>query len=91
MTLEQVLAAEGITAIDLMKINIEGAEYDLLEYLIASGLVRRIRRFQIQFHDFVLDAEARMLAIQEQLASTHRVTYQFPFIWENWVSKELDA
>lgn len=79
------IAENKISEIDLMKINIEGAEYDLLTYLIKSDLVKQIRNIQVQFHDFVPDAEIRMLEIQKQLSATHELTYQYPFVWENWV------
>jgi len=78
------LRRENVAGIDLMKINIEGGEYALLERLLDEGLVARIRNIQVQFHDFVPEAEARMAAIQRRLASTHAPTYQFPFVWENW-------
>lgn len=70
--------------IDLMKINIEGGEYDLLESMIAHGLVKRVKNLQIQFHDHMPKAKERMEAIQNELAKTHKTTYQFPFVWENW-------
>jgi FkbM family methyltransferase len=75
---------EGIQLIHLMKINIEGSEYDLLDYIIRTGFIECIENIQVQFHDFVPDAQKRMSAIQEQLKATHDLTYQFPFIWENW-------
>jgi len=81
------LGSRNIQAIDLMKINIEGGEYDLLEYLIDSGVVAKIKNIQVQFHDFVPDAEIRMHHIQEALTRTHRLTYQYPFVWENWQLK----
>ncbi len=77
-------ATEKITTIDLMKINIEGGEYDLLEHLLETGLVKNIQNIQVQFHDFVPNAEKRMIAIQEKLKKTHHTTYQYPFVWENW-------
>jgi FkbM family methyltransferase len=73
--------------IDLMKINIEGGEYDLLECLIEKGLVKNIKNLQIQFHDFVPDAEARMKRIKSLLALTHKLTYEYVFVWENWELK----
>ena len=73
-----------IGQIDLIKINIEGGEYDLLEHLIETGLVRNTVNIQVQFHDFVPAAGPRMLAIQKSLAVTHVLTYQYPFVWENW-------
>lgn len=73
-----------ISFVDLVKINIEGAEYDLLDHLIITNYISRINNLQIQFHDFFDDSEKRMRTIQEKLGKTHRLTYQFPFIWENW-------
>lgn len=86
----RLVAADGfferssIARVDLMKINIEGGEYDLLEYLLDTGLVSRIGNIQVQFHDFVPDAEARMRTIQKRLQETHTLTYQVEFVWENW-------
>ena len=74
----------SIDVIDLMKINIEGGEYDILDYLLTSGLIRKIKNIQVQFHDFVPDAESRMLSIQQKLTLTHKLTYQYLFVWENW-------
>ena len=74
----------SIHQIDLVKINIEGGEYDLLEHLISSDLIKNIDNIQVQFHDFVPDAKNRMKNIQNKLSSTHTLTYQYEFIWENW-------
>jgi FkbM family methyltransferase len=68
-----------IQKIDLMKINIEGAEYDLLEHLIDAGLISSINNIQVQFHDFVSNAEQRMIMLQKELEKTHGLTYQYPF------------
>jgi len=73
-----------IEFIDLMKLNIEGAEYDLLDHLIETGYHEIIKNIQIQFHDFIPDALERMTKIRERLSATHAVTYQFDFVWENW-------
>lgn len=74
----------GIGEIDLMKINIEGGEYEFLEYLLDTGLAVKIKDVQVQFHDFVPNAETRMKSIQERLSQTHSLTYQYEFVWENW-------
>ena len=70
--------------IDLMKINIEGGEYELLEHLIDTGRVMRVGNIQVQFHDCLPDARERMESLRDRLAKTHEVTYQEEFIWENW-------
>lgn len=81
----------GISRIDLMKINIEGGEYDLLDRLIAAGYVSQIRNIQVQFHVCIPDAVIRMRQIQNMLSHTHKLTYQYEFVWENWAAKSWTA
>jgi FkbM family methyltransferase len=78
------LRQHPLEQIDLMKINIEGAEYALLDHMLAVGLAERCVDLQIQFHDFVPDALERRATIRRQLARTHALTYDYPFVWENW-------
>jgi hypothetical protein len=83
-TPEQILSDENIAEVALMKLNIEGAEYDLLEHMIANGTISQVRAIQVQFHLAVPNAERRMEAIQSRLERTHRLTFQYRFVWENW-------
>jgi FkbM family methyltransferase len=83
--------AASIDEIALMKINIEGGEYELLDRMLDADLVRRVAAIQIQFHYFVEEAETRMTAIQQRLAATHEQTWQYRFIWENWERKHSGA
>jgi len=80
---EDFMNEHRIDHIDLMKINIEGGEYDLLEHLIGSGFAGKINDIQVQFHDFVPRAEERMRNIQSKLLENHYLTYQYAFVWEN--------
>jgi len=73
-----------IDKIALLKINIEGGEYCLLEHLINNGFINKITSIQVQFHDFMADAVKRRNIIQEKLRQTHCQTYNFNFVWENW-------
>ncbi|HEV8273367.1 MAG TPA: FkbM family methyltransferase [Chitinophagaceae bacterium] len=84
---KEFLEQNSIRKVDLLKINIEGSEYDLLEFIIENNLVDKIENIQVQFHDFVGNAEARMKNIQEKLSLTHTITYQYKFVWENWKLK----
>lgn len=81
----------GIEHIDLLKVNIEGGEYALLDHLIATGWIDRIGDLQVQFHDFVPDAQAKRDRLGEQLGKTHQATYCVPFVWENWRRREEAA
>jgi FkbM family methyltransferase len=80
----EFLDTNGITELSLMKINIEGGEYELLEHLIATGFISNICHLQIQFHDFIPNAVASMKKIQAKLQLTHQLCWQYPFIWESW-------
>lgn len=77
----------NISVIDMMKINIEGCEYDLLDHLIENDLHKIMVNIQVQFHPFISDAEVRLKHIHENLSQSHYLTYQYPFVWENWKRK----
>jgi len=81
----------NLTRVDLMKINIEGGEYPLLHRLIETGLIRQIDNIQIQFHDFVDDAAHQRATLRRQLETTHKETWCYEFVWENWSRKETEA
>lgn len=76
-----------LDVIDLMKINIEGSEYDLLERIIELGLHKKIKNLQIQFHRFIEHCDVRREKIQEGLSETHKCTWNYEWIWENWEMK----
>jgi FkbM family methyltransferase len=78
------LQEEKLTQIDLIKINIEGSEYDVLEQLIQSDYINNIKNIQVQFHKFVENAENRRNEIRKKLSETHYETYCYEFVWENW-------
>jgi FkbM family methyltransferase len=70
--------------IDLFKINIEGGEFPLMERCIEKGIVRRVNNFQIQYHDFVPNAEEKRNKINKNLENTHLCQYNYAFVWEGW-------
>jgi hypothetical protein len=79
---------QGWSEIALMKVNVGGGEYELLEHLIDSGTLSLVRNLQVKFDDSFPGARERMLAIQSRLSATHQLTYYFPFVWENWQRKD---
>ena len=78
----------GVSRIDLLKLNIEGGEYALLERLVESGWITRVRNLQVQFHDFVPRAEALRENLAERLMLTHERAWCYEFVWESWRLKE---
>lgn len=75
------------SGIDLLKINAEGAEYDMLEAANTRGLNQYINRISVQFHTVAPDYKRRHAAIRASLAETHDLEYDEPFIWTGWVRR----
>lgn len=83
----QYIEEMGFAHISVMKINIEGGEFSLLSRLIESGFIRNIEIIQVQFHDFVDNAEVLYERIRMNLSKTHWPRYCYSFVWEEWVRK----
>lgn len=76
----------GQKNIDLLKINVEGAEYLILENLIKNNLIKNIKNLQIQFH-IIEGHEEKYDDIVKFLSKTHNISWRYPFVWENWEIK----
>jgi len=82
--ISNVISELEITHIDLIKINIEGGEFDLLPAIINSGLINHIKYIQVQFHNFITHAVENRLAIRKLLEKTHHEMWNYEFVWESW-------
>jgi hypothetical protein len=56
--------------------------------LLESGLVKRIKNIQIQFHYIGQESDVYMREICKELEKTHTPTYQYKYVWENWVRRD---
>jgi FkbM family methyltransferase len=83
------VAALGIARIGLVKMNIEGAEYQVLPALLDAGIVARSRFLLIQFHT-VGDWVAERERLRRRLAETHDEIWCYEFVWEAW-QRRADA
>ena len=77
---------EGLE-VAVMKVNIEGGEYVLLERVLDAFLIERFRNVQVQFHNFETDSVERRDGIRERLSRTHEESWCYPWVWESWVRK----
>lgn len=73
--------------VDLMKINIEGGEFPLLERMMAAGLLGKVDSYVIQFHEWHPGAYSRRRKIHRALQKTHRLVWDYHFVWEKWELK----
>jgi len=88
VTLDKIMEDNGVDQVDLIKFNVEGEEYAVLEYMIKNGLVERCGDIQVQFHKNVASFQPRYDHIKQELEKTHHLTYCYPFVWENWKKTE---
>jgi FkbM family methyltransferase len=86
----EFITENRINTIDLLKINIEGAEFPLLENLSATGTLGNIKCLLIQFHNFADNAITRRKELQEELSKTHVKLFDYAFVWECWKLKGLE-
>jgi FkbM family methyltransferase len=81
---DAVLSSLGVDRIDVVKINIEGAEFELLDRLHETGWTARTGTVIVQFHEFAPDAYRGRRRNRRQLAETHRCTWDYPWVYERW-------
>lgn len=73
--------------IDLLKINIEGGEYDILNRMCESGTINKVQNLQIQFHNFVDDAQVKYDNVVNNLKLTHICDFDSMWRWSFWSIK----
>lgn len=76
-----------VERINVMKINIEGEEYNLLNNIIDNELHTNIANIQIQFHATVSEYILKREKIIDEFSKTHKRTFNYDMVWENWEIK----
>lgn len=66
--------------VDILKLNCEGAEYEIIDDLDKYDLIEDIDEILVQFHKILRKEKA-----EEILSKTHRKTFDFK--WQLWVKK----
>lgn len=91
-TLETIMNKFQINHIDLLQINIEGDEYDLMEYLQNNPkILKSVKKYQIQFHTNVENFLHRRNWIQQNFINNgYENNFDYPFVWESWSLNSLD-
>ena len=73
--------------VDLLKINIEGGEYEILEKMCNTNTINNVQHLQVQFHNFVEDAQAKYDDIVTKLQETHTCNFDSMWRWSFWTKK----
>ncbi|XP_060081490.1 uncharacterized protein LOC132560818 [Ylistrum balloti] len=72
--------------VDLITMNCEGCEYAVLDLLLSTDLIYHFRNIQFQPHRIprICFPVKRYCWYQELLRKTHKLSFQFKFVWESW-------
>lgn len=73
-----------LSEIDLIKLNVEGAEYEILEDLIDSNLLKNIKVLLIQFHLNQSEDYNKYIKIRDKILMTHKCDFNSIFVWEKF-------
>ena len=88
--LAHYLSKHNIDKVDLMQVNIEGEEYPLMEQWISSGILKKFKYIQVQYHKYGQNYEERHKNIQEGLRQLgFNKKWEYPFVWESWENTSL--
>ena len=72
----------------MLKVNIEGGEYDLLPRLFDQNKMPKIKYIQVQFHDIESDSKQKKTLSEKILVKLMFVNIAMNS-YENWVRKDL--
>ena len=79
---------DSVSEIQLVKMNIEGMEYECLEQLIRTNSLIKAKYLLIQFHNFEKDSQNRRDLLRKQMARDFENIFTFEWMWELWIRKE---
>jgi len=87
-TLNRILSEWSIQKVDLLQMNIEGDEYPIIEDMLNTGVIDKIKTLQVQFHlGIENDRERREIICEELKKRGFKLKYSYPFVWEAWTKE----
>lgn len=84
-----VLDELGLERLTVLKVNIEGGEYDLFDRLDETGWLPRIDHVLVQFHEWHPKAYGRRRRNRKAFARSHDEVWGWSWVWEYWRRKGL--
>lgn len=70
--------------VDLIKLNIEGGEFQVLNNIHQQVGFDNFKNIQVQFHNFVPNAKEKRETLIQEILKSHHPTFSYPFVWENF-------
>jgi len=87
--IKEVLDKLGVEQFDATEVNVEGAEYELLEYIFETGIFSMFKQLMIQFHVMNGQFVSSKDRIREKLLKHFTPVFLYEYVWEFWVRKDF--
>lgn len=79
---------DSVSEIELLKLNIEGMEYECLDQLVRSESLVKARHLLIQFHNFEGGSKSKRDVLRSKISKDFNNIYTFDWMWELWIRKD---
>lgn len=80
---------DSLKEVELVKMNIEGMEYECLRELEANGNLKKIKYLLVQFHNFNSNSEKEYREIVKTIEKNHTSVFRFRWLWELYSLKPV--
>lgn len=81
------LKKEDIRRIDLCLMNIEGYEFELIPYMIRTGVIDRIHFFMCQFHTFKSEDDQAYYDLRRRISVKKKIRFDYGKVLTCWESR----
>lgn len=93
VSIKDFMSEHKIDFVDLASVNIEGAEYELLDSMFSENLMSKFGKILLQFHEHIkignIGHLAERDAVRKKLSLTHEMVYSYELKWDYWIKKGL--
>ena len=79
---------DTVAEIELVKMNIEGMEYECLNQLILSNTLLKAKFLLIQFHNFESGDKEKRDLMRKAFEKDFTNIFTFEWVWELWIRKQ---
>jgi FkbM family methyltransferase len=81
---------DNFDQVELLKMNIEGLEYECLLSIIENGSIKKINYLLVQFHNFHVDDENNYIEITSLISEDFIRVFSYKWKWELWRIKNYE-
>ncbi len=74
----------NLSKVELLKLNIEGMEYECIEILLKNDEMKKVNNLVVQFHNFDEESLSRYKSIVEEMKRDFVLVFKYEWVWEHW-------